>query len=109
MGWLVFRARLARRDVALLVADVSSRLLLEARQDLEGITIEYNNLLALKVEEWSTAESPVLLVKVREEYDCKYLSYCFDGKKTYTHQDKQKTPPPPIMCLIFYFFWLMLS
>lgn len=106
MGWLVFRARLARRDVALLVADVSSRLLLEARQDLEGITIEYNNLLALKVEEWSTAESPVLLVKVREEYDCKYLSYCFDGKKTHTHQDKQKKPPNYVFDFFIFFFGL---
>lgn len=73
MGWLVFRARLAKRDVGVLVADVNSRLLLEARPDIEGLTREYNALLADKVEEWSTVESPVLLAKVRDEYDCKYL------------------------------------
>lgn len=72
IGWLVFRARLARRDVGVLVADVNSRLLLETRPDLEGITKEYNALLVGKVGEWSTVESPVLLVNVREEYDCKY-------------------------------------
>lgn len=72
MGWLVFRARLAKRDVGVLVADVSSRLLLEARPELEGLTREYNALLELKVKEWSTVESPVVLVRVREEYDCKY-------------------------------------
>lgn len=75
MGWLVFRARLARRDVGVLVADVSSRLLLEARSDLEGLTREYNALLELKVKEWSTVESPVVLVKVREEYGCEYCPF----------------------------------
>lgn len=77
MGWLIFRARLAKRDVVVLVANVNSRLLLENRPDLEGLTMEYNALLALKVEEWSTAESPVLLVKVREEYECRYCRLFF--------------------------------
>lgn len=71
MAWLIFNARQGRRDVGVFVADVSSRLLLEARPDIEGLTREYNALLAAKVEEWTSPESPVVLIRVSEEYDCK--------------------------------------
>ncbi|KAF3765632.1 SGNH hydrolase, partial [Cryphonectria parasitica EP155] len=70
MQKLVFMARLGRRDVKLFIADVSHRLLVLGREDIPGTTDEYNAMLAIKVREWSTPESPVTIVKVSEDYDC---------------------------------------
>ncbi|KAK2606696.1 hypothetical protein N8I77_005427 [Diaporthe amygdali] len=67
---LVFNARLARPDIKVLIADVSHRLAVTGREDIEGTTEQYNALLDAKAAEWWTADSPVEVVKVSEVYDC---------------------------------------
>ncbi|KAI3393240.1 hypothetical protein diail_4529 [Diaporthe ilicicola] len=67
---LVFNARLARPGVKVLIADVSHRLAIVGREDVEVTTNQYNALLDEKAAEWWTLESPVEVVKVSEVYDC---------------------------------------
>ncbi|KAK7719407.1 hypothetical protein SLS63_010044 [Diaporthe eres] len=67
---LVFNARLARPDIKVLIADVSHRVAVSGREDIEAITNEYNNLLDAGAAEWWTAGSPVEVVKVSKVYDC---------------------------------------
>ncbi|KAI7783529.1 hypothetical protein LA080_011658 [Diaporthe eres] len=67
---LVFNARLARPDIKVLIADVSHRVAVSGREDIEAITNEYNNLLDASAAEWWTAGSPVEVVKVSKVYDC---------------------------------------
>lgn len=69
---LVWNARSARRNVTVLVADVSHRLLVSGREEIPVATEEYNALLGRKVSEWTHEDSPVVLVRVSEEYDCEY-------------------------------------
>lgn len=71
MEQLVAGVRMGRPDVGVLVADVTSRTFMEGKGEIERMTRGYNALLALKIKEWSTPESPVTLVKVHDEYDCK--------------------------------------
>ncbi|CAN8104308.1 unnamed protein product [Discula destructiva] len=67
---LVFNARVARPNVAVLIADVSHRLQIGGREDIPVTTDAYNALLADKVAEWTLPESPVVIVPVSKEYDC---------------------------------------
>lgn len=67
---LVFNARLARPDIKVLIADVSHRVAVSGREDIEAITNEYNDLLDAGAAEWWTAGSPVEVVKVSKVYDC---------------------------------------
>lgn len=67
---LLWNARIGRRDVTVLIADVSHRLRVEGREDIPDTTNRYNRLLREKIKEWTTPESPVYLVPVSEEYDC---------------------------------------
>lgn len=67
---LVWNIRMARSDVKILVADVSHRMQVTGRDDIPRVTDEYNGMLREKVLEWSTTESPVVAVKVSEEYGC---------------------------------------
>lgn len=67
---LVFNARLARPDIKVLIADVSHRLAVSGREDIEGTTEEYNALLDAGAAEWWTEGSPVEVVKVSKVYDC---------------------------------------
>lgn len=69
---LVTNARLGRKDVKILIADVSHRLLVKGREDIPSTTDEYNALLKQNALGWSTVESPVLVVKVSEDYDCEF-------------------------------------
>lgn len=71
---LVWNARTAKRDVAVLIADVSHRLLVGGREDIPGTTDRYNKLLREKAAEWSHEDSPVVAVGVSEEYDCEFGS-----------------------------------
>lgn len=68
---LVWNARLGRRDATILIADVSHRLRVAGREDIPAATDRYNRLLRDKIKEWTTPESPVYLVPVSEEYDCR--------------------------------------
>ncbi|KAL1848679.1 hypothetical protein Daus18300_013549 [Diaporthe australafricana] len=67
---LVFNARVARPDIKVLIADVSHRLTVAGREDVEASTNEYNALLDAKAAEWWTAGSPVEVVRVSKVYDC---------------------------------------
>ncbi|KAH8766181.1 SGNH hydrolase-type esterase domain-containing protein [Diaporthe sp. PMI_573] len=67
---LVFNARLARPDIKILIADVSHRLGVSGREDIEGITNQYNDLLDASAAQWWTEGSPVEVVKVSKVYDC---------------------------------------
>lgn len=67
---LVFNARLARPDVKVLIADVSHRLSVAGREDIEDTTNQYNALLDAKAAEWWTPASPVEVVRVSKVYDC---------------------------------------
>ncbi|KKY31859.1 hypothetical protein UCDDA912_g08148 [Diaporthe ampelina] len=71
---LVFNARLARPDVKVLIADVSHRLAVSGREDIEPSTDQYNALLDASAAEWWTAGSPVEVVKVSKVYDCHVTS-----------------------------------
>lgn len=67
---LVFNARLARPDIKVLIADVSHRLAVSGREDIEATTNQYNEMLDAGAAEWWTAGSPVEVVKVSKVYDC---------------------------------------
>lgn len=67
---LVFNARLARPDIKILIADVSHRLAVSGREDIEPTTNLYNDLLDAGAAEWWTPSSPVEVVKVSKVYDC---------------------------------------
>ncbi|KAG8164447.1 hypothetical protein KVR01_006365 [Diaporthe batatas] len=67
---LVFNARLARPDIKILIADVSHRLAVAGREDIEGTTNQYNDLLDTNAAAWWTEGSPVEVVKVSKVYDC---------------------------------------
>lgn len=68
---LIERYRLAKPDVKLAVANVPER---TNRVELAQHTADYNKLLAQAIPIWSTPESPVQLVKLRENYDCSLTS-----------------------------------
>lgn len=70
MRKLVSNARVGKADVRILVADVSHRLLVQGREDIPVTTDAYNELLGQSALAWTTAESPVVVVKVSEDYDC---------------------------------------
>lgn len=72
---LVFNARLARPDIKILIADVSHRLAVAGREDIEGITNQYNDLLHTNAAAWWTEGSPVEVVKVSKVYDCEFATY----------------------------------
>lgn len=72
---LVTNARLGRSDVKILIADVSHRLLVKGREDIPSTTDRYNALLKQNALGWSTVESPVVVVKVSEDYDCEFFSF----------------------------------
>ncbi|KAK4101223.1 carbohydrate esterase family 3 protein [Parathielavia hyrcaniae] len=70
MKHLVDRARSAKPDLKFAMADIPYRTDLPDREDLPVSTKIYNDLLARSVPYWSTAESPVALVRFCENYSC---------------------------------------
>lgn len=72
---LVFNARLARPHIKVLIADVSHRLTVAGREDIEATTDQYNALLDASAAEWWTAGSPVEVVKVSKVYDCGFYLF----------------------------------
>jgi len=67
---LVEHARSAKPDLKFAIANVPHRTFLSGLEDLPAKTDEYNSLLAKAVSDWSTAESPVALVRFCENYSC---------------------------------------
>jgi lysophospholipase L1-like esterase len=68
---LVDRARAAKPDVKMAVANVPHRLFIDGRQDLVDKTNQYNALLKDAVPTWSTSASPVKLVDWERAYACR--------------------------------------
>ncbi|WP_406835209.1 GDSL-type esterase/lipase family protein [Streptomyces sp. AHU1] len=71
MKALVDRARAAKPDVKMAVANVPHRLFIDGRQDLVDKTNQYNALLKDAVPTWSTSNSPVELVDWERAYGCR--------------------------------------
>jgi lysophospholipase L1-like esterase len=67
---IVERVQRAKPDVGFAVANVPQRLELSGREELAEKTDRYNGLLEGLLEELGTRESPVWLVRLREEYQC---------------------------------------
>ncbi|MFJ7966625.1 ricin-type beta-trefoil lectin domain protein [Streptomyces sp. NPDC096324] len=70
MKVLVDRARAAKPDVKMAVANVPQRLFIDGRQDLVDKTDQYNALLKDAIPTWSTPASPVKLVDWAGGYAC---------------------------------------
>ncbi|EFE40581.1 hypothetical protein TRV_04630 [Trichophyton verrucosum HKI 0517] len=67
---LVDNARRVNPFLKLAIANVPQRLMIGGREDLPCSTREYNNLLRCAIPQWSTADSPIHLVEVCEDYGC---------------------------------------
>ncbi|WP_433553333.1 SGNH/GDSL hydrolase family protein [Micromonospora zamorensis] len=74
MKMLVDRARDANPNIKLAIANVPQRTLLSVNRELPDKTNDYNSRLAQEIPTWNTAQSPVKLVKWRENYDCEPTS-----------------------------------
>ncbi len=70
MRRLVDQARSAKPNIKFAIANVPHRTHMSGREDLPVNTDKYNALLADAVASWSTAESPVALVRFCENYSC---------------------------------------
>ncbi|KAK3348848.1 carbohydrate esterase family 3 protein [Lasiosphaeria hispida] len=70
MRHLVEEARSAKPDLKFAIANVPHRTCLPGREDLPVNTNRYNQMLALAIPRWSTAKSPIALVKFCENYSC---------------------------------------
>ncbi|TPX11678.1 uncharacterized protein E0L32_007657 [Thyridium curvatum] len=66
----VTNARAANPDIKIAMANVPQRSFMEGREDLVQNTKVYNTLLANYIPQWSTAQSPIHLVHLQENYDC---------------------------------------
>lgn len=71
MRQLVDEVRAAKPDVKLAIANIPQRTDLDGREDLPKSTALYNGMLERCIPYWSTAKSPVALVRFCENYSCK--------------------------------------
>ncbi|KAE8402489.1 hypothetical protein BDV37DRAFT_295350 [Aspergillus pseudonomiae] len=67
---LVTNARSANPKLKFAIANVPQRSFIGGREDLPVSTNIYNALLRDSIPKWSTADSPISLVKLQENYDC---------------------------------------
>ncbi|GKZ18954.1 hypothetical protein AbraIFM66951_001914 [Aspergillus brasiliensis] len=67
---LVINARAANPNLKFAIANVPQRSFIPGREDLPINTNIYNALLRNAIPEWSTADSPIHLVELQENYDC---------------------------------------
>ncbi|KAF5865117.1 hypothetical protein ETB97_005358 [Aspergillus alliaceus] len=67
---LVSNARSANPKLKFAIANVPQRSFIGGREDLPVSTNIYNALLRDSIPEWSTADSPISLVELQENYDC---------------------------------------
>ena len=75
MKTLIDNTRGAKSNVKFAIANVPHRTQVGGRQDLINNTDIYNDLLAEAVPEWDTEESPIELVRFRENYRCMYCPF----------------------------------
>ncbi len=71
MKHLINQARSAKPDLKFAIANIPQRTDMPGREDLPIGTSAYNALLARRIPEWSTARSPIALVRFCENYSCK--------------------------------------
>ncbi|CAH0045975.1 unnamed protein product [Clonostachys solani] len=71
MGVIVQSAREAKADINVLVGNVMHRSFLEGRQDLVDNTNSYNSKLAEAVPNWFRWESPISVVDVASNVNCR--------------------------------------
>ncbi|EHA17820.1 hypothetical protein ASPNIDRAFT_38570 [Aspergillus niger ATCC 1015] len=67
---LVINARAANPNLKFAIANVPQRSLIPGREDIPFNTNIYNALLRNAIPAWSTADSPIHLVELQENYDC---------------------------------------
>jgi lysophospholipase L1-like esterase len=70
MKAFVDNARRVKPNLKFAIANVPMRTHIGGRDDLPIITDQYNALLASAIPQWNTAQSPIELVKLRENYQC---------------------------------------
>ncbi|PTB46522.1 hypothetical protein M441DRAFT_126012 [Trichoderma asperellum CBS 433.97] len=70
IGTLIANARSVNPNLKFAVANVPQRSFIGGRQDLVDKTNTFNSLLPGAISQWSTAQSPIHLVKLQENYDC---------------------------------------
>lgn len=66
----VANARAAKPDIKFAMANIPMRAFIGGRKDLVIKTNTYNKLLAAAIPTWSTSQSLIELVHLRENYDC---------------------------------------
>lgn len=76
---IIDRARDSKPNVKILVGNVVHRTFLNGRQDLVDSTNRYNIMLHDSMQDWTTDESPVVLVDLNTAYDCEPHSGCGDA------------------------------
>lgn len=75
MKTLIDNARGAKSNIKFAIANVPYRTRIGAREDLIVKTDVYNDLLANAIPQWNTANSPIELVRFRENYRCMSLLF----------------------------------
>ena len=70
MNTFVTQARAAKSNVKFALGNVPHRTALTGRDELPGNIDQYNQLLATAIPSWSTADSPIAPVLMRENYAC---------------------------------------
>lgn len=84
IGTLIANARSVNPNLKFAIANVPQRSFIGGRQDLVDNTNIYNGLLPGAISQWSTAQSPIHLVKLQENYDCEPSS-CQAGVSCYAY------------------------
>jgi hypothetical protein len=86
---LVDQARSAKPDLKFAIADVPHRTFVPGLEALPAKTDEYNALLAKAIPGWSTAESPVKLVRFCENYSCETHAELSSACEVWTLKEQQ--------------------
>jgi lysophospholipase L1-like esterase len=71
MKAFIDNARSGKRDIKFAIANIPQRTFIGGRDDLPISTDKYNSMLGDACASWSTDQSPVKVVHLRETYDCK--------------------------------------
>ncbi|KAE8391618.1 SGNH hydrolase-type esterase domain-containing protein [Aspergillus alliaceus] len=74
MQAFISNARAANPTLKFAIANVPQRTFIGGREDLPVSTNLYNALLREAIPGWSTLDSPVKLVELRENYDCETIA-----------------------------------
>jgi lysophospholipase L1-like esterase len=84
IGTLIANARASNPNLKFAVANIPQRTFIGGREDLIENTNIYNNLLPTYISQWTTAQSPVYLVSLEQNYSCQPGS-CPAGEEKRSH------------------------